>query len=435
MNKQILRLAIPNIISNITIPLLGLVDVGLMGHLDSPDIYIGAVALGGVIFNILYWAFTFVRMGTSGITAQNYGGNDPARCMMTLSRALFVCFVGAFILILFQTPIEKICFLLLEGESHIEDLARSYFYIRIYAAPAVFALYAFSGWFIGMQNSWIPMIIAISVNILNIVFSYTFVYTFNLHVKGVAWGTLLSQYFGVLIALIFLFLRYKIYLRDFSIRIFNELKEFKYFYKINIHIFLRTLCIIFVFTFFTSKSAASENNIILSVNMILLQFVYMVSYFLDGYAYAGEALVGKFIGRKEENKLLLCIRQLFIWGFFTSASITIIYLFKNRFIISVLTDSSIIIETATHYALWLILFPLVSFSSFLWDGIYIGATTTKQMFISMFIATFIFFLPSYYLLYPKIHNHGLWIAMLLFMFVRGLSQTIIWKKYLVKKRL
>ena len=430
MNKKILNLAIPNIISNITIPLLGLVDLAIVGHLESNS-YIGAIAVGSMIFNLIYWTFGFLRMGTSGITAQAFGARNFKEVMATLIRGLMVAMFAAILILVLQIPIEKISFLLIDGSAEVEQFARSYFYIRIWAAPATIALYALTGWFIGMQNTKIPMTIALIVNLLNIVFNYLFVYVFNFKSDGVAWGTLLAQYTGLVFAIVFLFIWYRKYFKYLQKVAVYNLQSIKVFFKINRDIFIRTISLLAVFTFFTSKSASVNDNV-LAANSLLLQFLFIFSFLTDGFAYAAEALVGKLYGSQQFNKLKKVIKLIFVWGGFISVVFTLLYLFGNETLLALLTNQTEVIDIAKEYTFWVILIPIVSVASFIWDGVFIGLTATKHMRNSMIIAVFVIFFPAYYLFSSTFGNHALWFAFILFFLARGLVQTIMFRNIKAK---
>ena len=430
MNQKILRLAVPNIISNITVPLLGLVDLALMGHLDS-EIYIGAIALGGVIFNFIYWGFSFLRMSTSGFTAQAFGEKDNAKSINILARALLVVGVVSFLILALQTPIAWASFKIIGGSPDVEILAKNYFNIRIWAAPAALSLFVFSGWFLGMQNARYPMIIAISVNVVNIILSVIFVFVFHMNSNGVALGTAISQYAGLMIAVILFNKKYRQLLQGISRKAITDLKMLVEFFKVNTDIFIRTFCIILVFTFFTSKSA-SINDTILAVNSMLIQLLLFFSFFIDGFAYAGEALVGKYIGSKNIIKLRKVVKLLFYWGFGLALIFTLLYLPGINFILKLLTSQADVIKGTQEFIPWVVLVPFASFASFVWDGIYIGATASKAMRNTLLISTFIVFAPVYYFLNPVLGNHSLWLGMLLFMFVRGVIQTAIYKSAILK---
>lgn len=431
MNKKILDIALPNIISNITIPLLGLVDLALMGHLGQID-FIGGIALGGTIFNFLYWGFAFLRMGTSGITAQAYGSRNLNESILSLGRALLVAAGGSLLILLLQKPIALLSFSYIDSETSVENIALSYYNIRIWAAPATISLYALTGWFIGMQNSKTPMTIAIICNIINISLSAFFVYGLNLEARGVALGTVIAQYCGLILAFFFIWRNYRKLFKYWSYKGFMKVKELKHFILINKDIFIRTLCIIFVFTFFTTESA-STNKTILAVNSLLLQFLFIFSYLMDGFAFAAEALVGRFVGAQNKKNFLSTVRLLFIWGIGISLIFTLLYAFGGNWILSMLTNSTETINAADPYMKWLILLPILSFASFLYDGIYIGATASVYMRKTMMAATLLIFIPVYFSLKGILFNHGLWIAMLSFMLARGIFQALYFKKAVLVK--
>jgi MATE family multidrug resistance protein len=430
MNKSILKLALPNIISNITVPLLGLIDLALMGHLGS-EVYIGAISLGSVIFNIIYWGFGFLRMSTSGFTAQAFGEKKPTEAITILVRALILTFIISVFILLLQSPIAWASFKVIGGSPEVEKLAEAYFRIRVWAAPAALSLFVFSGWFLGMQNARYPMIIAILVNIVNILLSAFFVFGLNMKSDGVALGTAISQYVGLLTAVILFLRKYRKMLPKVTKSGLIDLKFLSNFVKVNSDIFIRTFCIIVVFTFFTSKSA-SINDTILAVNSILLQFLMFFSFFIDGFAFAGEALVGKFIGAKQIENLKKVVKLLLFWGLGLALTFTLLYLSGTNFILKLLTSQKDVIETAQQFLIWVVLIPFASVNSFIWDGIYIGATASRPMRNSLLGSTFLIFAPVYYFLNPIWNNHALWMGMLLFMFSRGVILWLLYKKTILK---
>ena len=431
MNKQILRLAVPNILSNLSVPLLSSVDTAVVGHLDKVS-YLGAIAIGSMIFNFIYWAFGFLRMGTTGLTAQAFGKNSLNDQILTLARSLLLAILAAVLIILFQSIIKKISFFLIEANQEVEFFARQYFDIRIYAAPATLGLYAFHGWFLGMQNAKYPLILALFVNILNILFNLFFIYVLNMKTDGVALGTVISQYFGLLLAIILYFKKYS----ELSSALVKEriidLVPLKNFFNINFNIFIRTLCLIFTFSFFTAKSAEFNNNI-LAVNTILLQLWMVLSYGVDGFAFAAESLVAKYFGMNDKANLIKVIKFIFIWAFALAVLLSLSYWFFGREILSLYTNKKYLIDLALTFFIWTIIAPIINSFCYIWDGIYIGATATKPIRDSMLISTFLVFLPIYLLTKDILGNHSLWIALLIFMFVRGLSLTVLAKKFVFTK--
>ena len=398
----------------------------MMGHLDNP-VYIGAIALGGIIFNIIYHSFAFLRMGSSGFTAQAYGAGSNRDITLVLIRSLLVAAGLALLLLLLQYPIQWVAFLLLDGSEEVKNLAREYFYIRIYAAPATLALYAFYGWFLGLQNARIPMILAITVNALNIGLNFFFIKALGMKSDGVAWASVLAQYSGLLLAIIFLFTRYKKYVIRFSSSVIFRLAEIKRFFQVNSDIFIRTLLLILVFAFFLSHSADMGNDI-LAVNSLLFQFLYIFSYFADGFAFAGEALSGKARGAGNNSLLRQTVKYLFRWGWGTSAVYAFLFIAAFHPLLRLMTDNSMLITMADEYKYWIVLLPLASGAAFIWDGIYIGVTASKAMRNTMIIASVLVFLPSYYLTLNFLGNHALWLALNLFMISRGVLMWALARK-------
>ena len=426
LNRNILKLAIPNIISNITVPLLGLVDMMLMGHLDSVA-YIGAIGLGGTIFSVLYSIFSFMRAGTTGFTAQAYGGNDHQEISYGFYRSICIALIATLLVLSLQRPIEWIAMQLLNGSAEVLAFTSEYYRVRIWAAPAVLSLYTFNGWYIGMQNTTIPMVIAILINVFNIGLSVLFVNVFHMGVTGVALGTVIAQYMGLLTAVIFMLARYRQYLIPIEKKVLLQADKLKRFFKVNADFMIRSILLVLTIAFFTNQSAKLGDDI-LAVNMILMQFFYIFSYFTDGFAYAGEALVGRFTGAHDEKQLHQTVKLLLIWGFVIALPFTILYaLFPDAFI-HLISDQPEIVTQAQPYHIYMILIPLITFAAFIWDGIYIGATAARAIRNTMLISAIGVFLPASLILMHFFGNHGLWIAFLMFMVARGLSMTLIAKK-------
>jgi len=426
MNKTILRLAIPNIISNISVPLLGLVDTYLMGQLDSP-IYLGAIAIAGIIFSFIYWGFGFLRMGTTGITAQASGRNDEIEVYYTFLRALIIAILVGLALIVGQQLVALIGFKIVSASTEIERIAKPYFYIRIWDAPAAIGLYALNGWFFGMQNARYPMIITVTVNVLNIFLNYLFVFHYGMKANGVALGTVIAQYSGFVLAIALFLWRYKHLTKKINTKIFLNAAALIHFFKVNFDIFLRTLCLIFTFSFFTALSE-NEGIILLAVNTILLQYVSIISYGIDGFAFAIESIAGKYYGMKNKVLLQKSIRYAFYWGFALSLLLIVSFALLRNNIVSFFTDDIAVISASKPYIWWLLVLPLPAMVAYIWDGIYIGLTASKAMRNVMFVATFLLFLPIYFLLQPVIGNHALWLALVVFMLGRGLGLSLLAKR-------
>ncbi|MBD8349710.1 MATE family efflux transporter [Dysgonomonas sp. HGC4] len=425
MNKNILRLAIPNIISNITVPLLSMVDMSIVGHL-SLDVYIGAIATVSIIFNFMYWSFSFLRMGTSGFTAQAYGAENNKEMATILLRSLLIAFVAGLLIILFQNIIFDVAFKVIKASSDVRLYAGNYFHIYVWAAPAVLGMYAFSGWFVGMQDARTPMYIAIAVNIINISLSLVFVYVLNMNIEGVALGSTIAQIMGFLIAFIIWYFKYKVVRINIDFHRLKNVAAFIPFFRVNTDIFLRTMLLIIVTTFFTSSSA-KMGNITLAANALLMQMFTLFSYIMDGFAYSAEALTGRYIGAKRHDVLKTLVKRLFAWGALLAVFFTVMYGLFTDEILQLLTNKTDVIAACKEYQIWVLLIPIAGFSAFLWDGIFIGATASKQMRNSMFVAAACFF-AIYYSLYDNWGNNALWFAFIVYLGMRGIMQAFLYRK-------
>lgn len=428
MDKKIFRLAIPNIISNITVPLLGMIDIAIAGHLGSA-IYIGAIALGGNIFNMVYWNFGFLRMSTSGFTAQAYGARNFGEAMNVLIRSLVVAVgIGLFILLL-KIPIEKAAIGLIKSGPETIENVKYYYRIAIWSAPAVLGMYAFKGWFIGMQNAKTPMIISIINNVLNIVLSFIFVFVFDMKIKGIALGTMLSQVISLLISIGFWFRYYGRMTKYIDTKTILDTTALKSFFKVNGDTFIRTFILTLVTTFFTFVSSGMGDTI-LAVNALLMQFFMLFSYFMDGFAYAGEALTGRYIGAKNQLLLRYMLQRLFFWGFMVSMVSAALYVFFPDQILYILTDNQEVIEATKTFTFWTILIPITGFAAFLWDGVFIGATASKEMRNAMVLSAISFFV-CYYSTKSILGNNALWLSFILYLSLRGVIQSL-WAKKALK---
>lgn len=431
MNREILRLAIPNIISNITVPLLGMVDMFIVGHLEHSE-YIGAIALANIIFNVIYMGFSFLRMGTSGFTAQAYGRADTNEQANILFRSILVAAVSGLLIVLLQNVISSIGFYLLDAGMDVKTFAKEYFFIYIWAAPAVLGLSTMNGWFVGMQNAKIPMYTAIVINVINIGLSFTLAYGFNMQIKGVAWASVIAQYSGLTLSFIIWSLKYEWIRSYFNLQALKKWKDYVPFFKVNADIFIRTIALVSVTTFFMSISAKMGDDI-LAVNALLMQLFLLFSYIMDGFAYAAEALTGRFIGAKAISTLKLFVKRLFVWGIFLSATFTLIYALFTDEILNLLTDKPSIISISRQFQFWALLMPLAGFSAFLWDSIFIGATASKQMRNSMLIAVTVFFIISL-AFNENQNNHILWFAFIIYLSLRGIIQAFMASTLLSKQK-
>ena len=403
--------------------------VGLLGA----SAYIGAIAVGGLLFNILYWNFGFLRMGTSGLTSQAYGRKDKDAEIRVLVQAVSVGLFSALAMLILQYPIERLAFRLLDTSAEVEQYAVTYFRICIWGAPAVLAQYSFTGWFIGMQNSRYPMYIAIVMNVINIVCSSCFVFLFKMKVEGVALGTVVAQYSGVMMALGFWYYNYKELRGRITFKGSLQLIAMRRFFAVNRDIFLRTLCLIGVTTFFTS-TGARQGDVILAVNTLLMQLFTLFSSIMDGFAYAGEALSGCYVGACNLVQLKRAVKALFGWGVGLSLVFTLLYGIGGENFLGLLTNDTVVIETAGRYFYWVLAIPLAGFAAFLWDGILIGATATRFMLWAMLVASGSFFV-IYYCFSGATNNHMLWLAFLVYLALRGVMQTLWSRKVFTLKYL
>ena len=402
--------------SNITVPLLGLVDVAIVGHLGSAA-YIGAITVGGMLFNMAYWLFAFLRMGTSGLTAQAYGRGDRAETVRVLVRALGVALAIGVALVALSRPVADVAFRLIPCSPEVEASARVYFALLVWGAPAVLGLYGFAGWFVGMQNARFPMAVAITQNVVNIVASAALVFGLGWQVEGVAAGTLIAQYAGLLMAVAGWWRGYRADTRGVSLRPVTDRAALSRFFAVHRDIFLRTLCLIAVTVCFTSSGAAAGDTV-LAANALLMQLFMLFSYVMDGFAYAGEALAGRYVGAADAAGFRRTVRRLFGWGLVLAVPFTLAYGAGGRTFLSLLTSETSVVDMAMAYLPWAVAIPLTSFAAFLFDGIFIGATATGRMLLAMAVASAVFFI-SYYLLTDTLGNHALWLAFLAYLGARS----------------
>ena len=437
MNRRILNLAIPNIVTNITVPLLGMVDMAIVGHL-SPA-HIGAATIGVSMFNLIYWNFGFLRMGTSGFTAQAYGARRMDEAVKTLVRACAIAVAAAVVLLVLQWPLSLLVPVVFHGSNSVMQLALTYFFVRIWAAPATLGLYAVKGWFIGMQDSKTPMWIAIFLNLVNIGCSLLFVLVLHWDIAGVALGTVIAQYSGLLLGAFML--KRKMHLLPQATAPFNlkdtlRWSEMKRFFSVNGDIFLRTVCLSGVFTFVTAASGRMGDEV-LAIDALLLQFFTLFSYVMDGFAYAGESVVGRYIGARDPQHLRQAVHTLLLWGTGLALLFTLLYALGGPLFLQLFTPDPGLVAAATAYLIWAVAMPLCGFAAFLFDGVYIGATAARTMRNTMFIATAAFFLLYFGLkagaawhqsLTVARWNGILWLAFLAYLSLRGLLLGVRVKK-------
>ena len=429
-NRDILRLAIPSIISNITVPLLGIVDVAIVGHIGDEN-YIGAIAIGSMIFNVIYWLFGFLRMGTSGFTSQAFGAGNTQATAYVLRKMLVLSFGVAAAFVLFQLPIRHLAFLLMGVNNDIHPLVATYYNIVVWGAPATLGLYVLTGWLVGMQNTRVPMWVSIAQNIINIAASALLVFAFRMGIAGVAIGTLVAQWAGFVMSLLSLRSSYAKEWHTALSRAITKLQSHTEiftisFFSANRDIFLRTLCLVSVNLFFTA-AGSRQGAMMLSVNTLLMTFFTLFSYVMDGFAYAGEALAGRYFGARDTASLNRLAQRLLHWGMTLSVAFSLIYLLAGEAILGLLTDKQPVVVAAADYRLWAVMVPLTGFAAFVFDGIFIGITATRAMFMSCFVGAIAFFL-IYYSLFGEWHNHALWLALNIYLALRGVVLAVVFMR-------
>jgi len=426
-DRQILQIALPSIVSNITVPLLGMVDVAIVGHMGSP-VYIGAVAVGSMIFSLIYWLFGFLRMGSSGLTAQALGRRDLNEVTRLLVRSVSIALGIALLMIILQVPLKWLMFWLIGPTPDVAPFASTYFNIVIWGAPASLALFCLMGWYIGMQNTHFPMLISIMQNVVNILASLTLVYGLGMKIEGVALGTVIAQYAGLLMAVGLLVRYYGKILRGNQPA--SGHSPHASLFKVNRDIFLRTLCLVAVNLFFTS-AGARQGAVILSVNTVMMQLYLFFSYFMDGFAYAGEALGGKAYGAHNASAFHETLRRLWVWMLIVTSAYTLLYMMGGHWIVALLTNEPQVLEASHEYLWWAWLIPAAGCVAFIWDGIFIGITATRGMLASSFFSALVFF-AVYLLTVSALGNHGLWLAQIVYLAMRGILQTIWYRQKLTK---
>ncbi len=433
INRRVLKLSIPSILANITVPLVGMVDIAVAGRLGNAGA-IGAIAVGTMLFDILYWNFGFLRVGIGGLTAQSYGRRDFKDSVKYFGQGIVTALGISMLLFLIQYLFLDGVFMLLDTSQEVESFARQYFFIRIWAAPATLGLYVFKGWFIGMQNTVSPMAVDIVVNVVNFVMSiYLCLYT-PLGFKGVALGTVVAQYTGLVLAVVLVLKYYKKLFRAYlRVKELFVLKDIIGFFKMNGDLFIRSLGFMAVYSGFTSLSA-DYGDIPLAVNSIMMKLLMLFSFFIDGFAYAGEALSGRYIGARDLSSLKKAVRVIFIWGAGIALVSTFVYWIWGDNMFRLMTSSSEVLDASVPYLPWLILMPIISCAAFVWDGIYVGATSTVAIRNTMIFAAIGFYIV-YFITAPFFGVHSLWIAYYTHLIVRTLYMSFTAKKHVYSKAL
>ncbi len=436
LNKEVLRLAVPSLLANITIPLVGIVDTAIAGHISDASA-IGGIAIGTMLFDLLYWNFGFLRVGTAGMTAQAWG-KEPhsnsahnvthsvgAGTNAILIQSLTTALVASLLIWLLQYPFIVISLRLIPCSPEVAAFAREYFFIRIWAAPATLSLMALRGWFIGMQNTIATMIVDLVVNSVNMLASWLLAVHTPLGAMGVAWGTLIAQYSGMAVAAGILLTRYAVSGSLAETRSALQWQRMKRLMVLNKDLFIRSICFMVVYVGFTSLSARYGDTE-LAVSSIIMKLFMLFSYFIDGFAYAGEALTGRYIGAREDDNVRRVVGVLLIWTLSIGIVCSLLYGITGTSMIGVMTNDKNIIAASKPYLIWLWLMPVASSAAFLWDGIYIGATAGKELRNCM-IWSAVGFALTYALLERPFGMQALYGAYFVHLAVRTLYLSLLWK--------
>lgn len=431
MHRRIFAIAVPAIVANIVVPLLGLLDLAIAGHIGATAM-IGAVAVGATMFNLTYWNFGFLRMGTSGMTAQAFGRNDRMDCASLFVRSSIVATAIGMAIVVLQVPLRELLLSAIEPSSNVRVLVVRYFGICVWGAPALLATMSISGWFVGMQNSVYQMIVSISVNVTNIIASLLLVFVFDAGFVGIAVGTLIAQWVGALLAFaLAVRLARRHGLPQFRVSR-DSFAGMGRFFKINTHIFLRSLCMMAVMLFFTSAGARSGDTV-LAVNALIMQLFVVYSYFMDGIAYAGEALCGRYYGEGNRGMLRESVRGLFVWGAVVMCLFSAVYALAGGALTRLLTTDATVVAAFSDYRMWAGAIPIAGMAAFVWDGVFIGLTATRQMLVSLAFSSAMFF-AAYFGIVACVStdigsaNNVLWLAFVVYLASRGIAQTVLYRR-------
>lgn len=415
MNRNVLKLAIPSIFANITVPLVGMVDLAIAGRLGDASL-IGGIAIATMLFDLLYWNMGFLRVGTGGLVAQAYGRRDFNDAMRVFVQGMATSLAIALLIWITQYLYIEAAFTFITCSPDVESLARDYFFIRIWAAPATLSLYVFKGFFIGMQNAVSPMIVDVTVNVVNLVMSAFFALYAGMGFSGIALGTVVAQYTGLILAGTLLTLYYRKLFKYIHIKTSVKFSYIRNFFIININLFIRSICFLFIYAGFTSL-AAKFGDLLLAVSTIMMKLMLLYSYFIDGFAYAGEALTGRYVGAKDPVSLKKAVKVIFMWCMGIGIVSTFLYYVGGEGLCRILTDNEQVIAESARFLPWLLVMPVISCIAFTWDGIFIGATATKAIRDSMIYAVIGFFI-AYYALSGILGIQSLWVAFMVHLLIR-----------------
>ena len=418
LDRKIWGIAWPAILSNISVPILGLVDAAILGHLGDAR-YLGAVALGAAILSFLYWGFSFLRMGTTGLVARATGAGEHYSAFLVLAQSLVLAVVLAVLVILLHPLWLGLGFQLMDPRPELLPLAQSYASIRIASAPAVLTTYAVIGWFIGRQNTRWPMVIMITTNVANIALDFVFIVGLGLNSDGAAIATVIAEYLGLALALILVWRQAPRAAWPETRRKLGDWQAYQQLLKSNRHLFLRTVCLLASFAFFTAMGDKFGPNT-LAANAILIQLLMLAAFALEGFAFAAEGLAGSALGGGDLGAFRQAVRRCALWCYGAAGLMSLAFLLLHPLLFMVLTDLEPVRELLFVHVPWLIALPLLAAPSYLLDGVFIGSAETRPMMITMLASAGFVYLPLWYLTQP-LGNHGLWLAFCAFNAARGVT--------------
>lgn len=420
-HRQVWRIAGPMIIANISTPLLGMVDTAMVGHLSAAH-YLGAVAIGSMIFTFVFWGFGFLRMATTGLTSQAYGENSTAKMQAVLMQSIWLALLIAILLLLLQLPIRELALQIVDSSNQVEQFAAVYFDIRIWSAPATLVNYAILGWLIGREASKAALLMVLVINVTNIVLDGVFVLGLDMNVDGVALASVMAEYTGLVLGL-WLLRHYGLSTHGIRLSLSKQVwKQSRHGLHVHGNVMIRTFVLISCFALFTTQGAR-QGDIVLAANSVLLNFITFMAFVLDGFANATETLSGKAIGRRSPVMLKQALKLTVFWSVLMAILFSLSYLLFGHWMIRLLTGIDAVIEFAEIHLVWVIIAPLIAVWSYLLDGLFVGATRSREMRNTMLFAAAGCYLPAYYLLQP-FGNHGLWAALILFLAARGITQSL-----------
>ncbi|MCQ2958583.1 MAG: MATE family efflux transporter [Bacteroidales bacterium] len=452
LNREILRLSIPSILANITVPLVGMVDTAIAGHLSEKEIvsfgllpavpfptvasYIGSISVGAMMLSLLYWIVGFLRTGTGGITAQAFGEDSRYECKRILLRALGVSFLVSFVILLLQWPLAKITLLFSDSSPETCNLALRYFLVRIWAAPATVALMALRGWFVGMQDSVNSMLTDLIINAVNVIASLFFCIGLDLGFDGIALGTVVAQYVGFFYAISVVVVKYHAF-GGMNVSDCFRSNDLRSFLLLNSNLFIRSICFSVIYIGQTFI-AASFGDVLLACNAIIMHLLLLFSYVVDGFAYAGEALTGRFIGAKDMKMTELSVRYVVRWSLGLAVLFMLFYWVAGGSFVGIMTSDSLVVSTCSEFLPWLLLMPILGCLAFAWDGIYLGAVASAQirnsMFFSMIAFLLVWYVGNYFLsLDGTAKLHLLLAAYFSHLLVRTIWLSVCWHSSILEK--